>query len=184
MGNRALFLDRDGVINVDTGHPHKIEDIVFIDGIIDLILAAKSADAKIIVVTNQSGIGRGMYSEQEFRGLMAWMNAELKKHGASWDAYYFCPHVPDNSRDYPAGGCDCRKPKPGMILQAAKDFSIDLAKSILVGDSESDVVAGKLGGIAHCYLVGVDFITLRDLSLPLEFTNGPSTICRCHSCDQ
>jgi D-glycero-D-manno-heptose 1,7-bisphosphate phosphatase len=151
-----LFLDRDGVINVDTGHPHKIEDIVFIDGIVDLILTAKSAGAKIIVVTNQSGIGRGMYSEQEFRGLMDWMNAELKKHGASWDEYYFCPHVPSNSDDDPADACECRKPKPGLILRAAREYNIDLARSALVGDKASDILAGGAAGIGNAFLVGVD----------------------------
>jgi D-glycero-D-manno-heptose 1,7-bisphosphate phosphatase len=87
---------------------------------------------------------------------MAWMNAELKKHGASWDDYYFCPHAPSNSDDDPADACECRKPKPGLILRAAREYNIDLARSALVGDKPSDILAGGAAGIGNAFLVGVD----------------------------
>jgi D-glycero-D-manno-heptose 1,7-bisphosphate phosphatase len=152
MRNWALFLDRDGVINVDTGHTYKVEDIVFVEGITELICEAKSLGAKIIVVTNQSGIGRGIYSEDEFHSLMSWMNAELEKKGAAWDAYYFCPHDPTKADGGSEFSCECRKPMPGMILRAAKEQGVDLSRSVLIGDNESDILAAERAGVRDVVL--------------------------------
>ena len=136
----ALFLDRDGVINADVGYAHRPEHIRFMPGIFDLCRSAHAAGEKIIIITNQSGIGRGFYSEAQFHALMRWMLVEFEKQQCPITAYYFCPHVPDD-------GCDCRKPKPGMILRAAKEWNVDVARSRLIGDKESDMQAGKAAGI-------------------------------------
>lgn len=145
MQRRALFLDRDGVINVDVDYAHSPEQIVFMPGIFDLAREAHAKGELIIIVTNQSGIGRGFYTETQFHALMQWMLARFVQEGCPVAAYYFCPHVPD-------AGCECRKPKPGMILQAAKDWNIDLAHSRLIGDRPSDIEAGRAAGIVDCFL--------------------------------
>jgi D-glycero-D-manno-heptose 1,7-bisphosphate phosphatase len=112
--NKALFLDRDGVINVDVGYAHSPEQITFVSGIFDVCRTAVAQGYQLIIITNQSGIGRGYYSEEQFHVLMQWMSKEFEKEGCPLTAYYYCPHTP-------ADGCDCRKPKAGMILQAAKE---------------------------------------------------------------
>ena len=146
--NKALFLDRDGTINIDTGHLYRIEDFKFIDGVQDLIKKYNDKNYKVIVITNQSGIARKYYTEEDVHRLHAYINEELKKIGAHIDAFYFCPHHPDF-----IGECDCRKPKPKMILQAAKDLNIDLKKSILIGDKEIDIQAGINAGIRRIVLL-------------------------------
>ncbi len=147
MMHKALFLDRDGVVNVDVGYAHRIRQIEFMPNIFDVCRVAHAAGEKIIIITNQSGIGRGYYSEADFHVLMAWMKEKFAAEGCPLTAYYFCPHTPED-------GCNCRKPKPAMILQAAKDWSIDLAASRLIGDKESDLEAGRAAGILNVQLVG------------------------------
>lgn len=137
---KALFLDRDGVINVDRGYVYKQEDFEFIDGIFELCRCAKKLGFLIFVVTNQSGIGRGYYTEQDFIGLSDWMCGIFKDHGVDIEKVYFCPSRPEeNSPD--------RKPMPGMILRAAEEFDIDLSMSVLVGDKNSDIQAGIAAGV-------------------------------------
>ncbi len=143
--NKALFLDRDGVINDDVGYAYLPEQIRFMPGIFDLCRAAHAAGEKIIIITNQSGIGRGLYTEEQFHALMGWMLGEFEREGCPITAYYFCPHLPD-------AGCACRKPKPGMIVQAAKDWNIDLATSRLIGDKETDLAAGQAAGMTNLLL--------------------------------
>lgn len=143
----ALFLDRDGVVNVEKNYLHRIEDFEFIDGIFELCRSYQSHGFLIVIVTNQSGIARGYYSEEDFEKLTRWMVAEFKKHGISIAKVYHCPHHPDIS-----GACECRKPEPGMLLQAAKELNIDLAHSVLVGDSERDIVAAYRAGVKETYL--------------------------------
>ena len=147
---KALFLDRDGVINADTGHPHRPEHITFIDGIFDFCRKAHAVGYLLIVVTNQAGIGKGMYTEEDFEGLMHWMQDHFVSEDCPLSAWYFCPHHPD-------AGCGCRKPKPGMILQAAKDWDIDLEKSLLVGDNATDIEAGKAAGVGRVELFSGTF---------------------------
>lgn len=148
--HKALFLDRDGVINVDTGHTHRIEDISYIEGIFDFCRKAHAASYKIIIVTNQSGIARGLYGKPEFHALMRHMAERFQNEGCPWTAYYFCPHHPDIGNARYRKHCDCRKPKPGMILQASQEWDIDLGKSLLIGDKESDIEAGRAAGVGRC----------------------------------
>ena len=144
---KALFLDRDGVINVEKDYLYKIEDFEFIDGVFELCHYFLDQGYLIIVVTNQSGIARKYYTENEFDRLTTWMIQEFDKHNIEITKVYFCPHHPDIS-----GECSCRKPKPGMLLEAAKEFSLDLKHSIIVGDKERDIEAGLNAGLSKTYL--------------------------------
>lgn len=141
----ALFLDRDGVINIDTGYVYRPEDVVLRPGIVDIIRGFRALGHWIIVVTNQSGIGRGYYTHEQYVACNRAILVKLAEHGAGVHKTYHCPHRPDE-------GCECRKPRPGMILQAAADFGIDLAASILIGDRETDIEAGRRAGVGHCIL--------------------------------
>jgi len=145
--NKALFLDRDGVVNIELNYLYKVDDFKFIDGIFELCRHYQDLGYIIIVVTNQSGIARGYYNEEDFKKLSAWMLEEFVKEGIEIKKVYHCPHHPDIS-----GECDCRKPKPGMILQAKKEFDIDLKSSILIGDKERDIEAALEAGIYENYL--------------------------------
>lgn len=145
--NKALFLDRDGVINVEVDYLYKVEDFVFVEGIIDLCRHYESLGYLIIVVTNQSGIARGFYSEDDFNVLTAWMIDEFNKHSITISKVYHCPHHPDIS-----GVCECRKPKPKMLLDAKREFDIDMQISLMVGDKERDIEAALNAGIRETYL--------------------------------
>jgi len=147
---RALFLDRDGVINVDHGYVCAPERTEFIDGIFELCRAARRAGHLLVVITNQAGIGRGYYSEQQFLDYMDWMCAEFQQRGAPLDAVYHCPHHPTDAVGEYRRECDCRKPAPGMILRAARELGLDLARSTLVGDKPSDIAAGRTAGVGCC----------------------------------
>lgn len=149
--NRALFLDRDGVINIEKEYLYKIEDFEFIDGIFSLCKYFQEQNYKIIVVTNQSGIARGYYSRDDLHRLTEWMRQAFLKEGIAIDDLYFCPHYPSVS-----GECSCRKPKPGMLLEAASKHNIDLSHSIIVGDKERDIEAGLNAGLNECYLFDED----------------------------
>lgn len=140
--NKALFLDRDGVINVDKNYVHTIEDFEFMPNIFELCREYIQKGFIIIVITNQAGIARGFYTHEQFKILTDWMIGQFKDHGITISHVYYCPHHPDFT-----GECDCRKPNPGMILQAAKEFNIDLSQSVLIGDKESDCQAGIAAGI-------------------------------------
>ncbi len=144
---KALFLDRDGVINKEINYLYKKEDFVFIDGIFDLVRHYKDLDYYVIIVTNQSGIARKYYTEKDFNLLTAWMKSEFLKEEIVIDDVYFCPHHPAIS-----GKCICRKPEPGMLLEAAKMYDIDLKQSIMVGDKERDIKAGLNAGLQETYL--------------------------------
>lgn len=145
----ALFLDRDGVINVDKNYVCKSEDFEFIEGIFDLCRKASEAGMAIVVVTNQAGIARGYYSERQFNNLSDWMCSQFLSYGVKIDAVYFCPFHPDHGiGPYKIESFD-RKPSPGMIFRAEKDLGLDLARSALVGDSLSDIAAAKAAGVGH-----------------------------------
>jgi D-glycero-D-manno-heptose 1,7-bisphosphate phosphatase len=143
---KALFLDRDGVVNVEINYLYKIENFEFIDGIFELCCHYQNMGYVIFIVTNQSGIDRGYYSEEDFNILTRWMIEEFAKRGIEIKKVYFCPHHPDIS-----GSCNCRKPSSGMLLEAQKEFNIDLKNSILVGDKESDIEAAISAGIKKTY---------------------------------
>ena len=145
---KAVFLDRDGVINIDYGYVGSKEKFEFKDGIFELLKFLQERGYKLFIVTNQSGIARGFYSEEDFHNLMDYMINELKKREIEIVDYRFCPHHPDIT-----GECECRKPKAGMILDLAKKYNIDLKNSIMIGDSLSDMQAAKNAGIKRAYLV-------------------------------
>ena len=148
MKNRALFLDRDGVVNIEKDYLFKIKDFEFIDGIFELCQHFSALGYFIIIVTNQSGIARGYYSEDDFNRLTSWMIHEFSLHGITVSSVYYCPHHPNIS-----GACSCRKPKPGMLLEAKDKFNLDLKNSIMVGDKERDIEAGLNAGLHETYLL-------------------------------
>jgi D-glycero-D-manno-heptose 1,7-bisphosphate phosphatase len=145
--NKALFLDRDGIINVDHGYVHKIEDFDFVDGIFELCQLAMVKGYKIFVITNQAGIARGLYDIATFEKLSKWMVSAFAKQKVIISKVYFCPHHPDKGINEFAMSCQCRKPAPGMILQAQQEFAIDIEGSIFVGDKISDMKAATNAGI-------------------------------------
>jgi len=151
--NKALFLDRDGIINIDHGYVYKKEEFEFTSDIFDVCHQAISKGYKLIVITNQSGIGRGKYSEANFKELTTWMIAEFKMKGITIEDVYFCPHHPTNAVGDYLMKCDCRKPAPGMIIQAAEEHQIDLSQSIFIGDKASDIQAAEAAGINNRILI-------------------------------
>ncbi len=146
---KALFLDRDGVINVDHGYVFDPKDIDFMPGIFALTQAFRKAGYLVIVVTNQSGIGRGYYSEQQFASLTQWMREQFQQQGSDLDDVYFCPHHPSKAKGTYQQLCDCRKPNPGMLVQAITKHNIDPSVSVMVGDKLSDMLAAQKAGVAH-----------------------------------
>jgi len=152
----ALFLDRDGVINVDHAYVHRKEDFHFVDGIFELVATAKSAGYLVVVVTNQAGIGRGYYTEADFHRLMDWVKEQFALRAGCIDGIYFCPHHPDHGVGDYRKESSFRKPGPGMLLQAAKDLDIDLANSIMVGDKVSDAQAGLAAGVGTLLHLGAE----------------------------
>jgi D-glycero-D-manno-heptose 1,7-bisphosphate phosphatase len=148
---KALFLDRDGVINVEKNYVYRIDDFEFVDGIFELCACAQSLGFRLIVITNQAGIGRGYYTEAEFAQLTQWMLEQFSSRGICIDRVYHCPfHPTAGIGAYRQESFD-RKPNPGMIMKAQADFDLDLAHSVLVGDKDSDIEAGRAAGI-HCNL--------------------------------
>lgn len=147
---RALFLDKDGVVNIDHGYVCTPERTEFIGGIFDLCHAATKQGYLNVVVTNQAGIARGYYSEQQFLEYMDWVRSEFHARDAQIDAVYYCPHHPVHGLGKYLLDCDCRKPKPGMILAARRDLDLDLTGSLLIGDSASDLAAGEAAGVGTC----------------------------------
>lgn len=161
----ALFLDRDGVINVDHGYVHRAEDTQFVPGIFELVRAANERQWPVVVVTNQAGIGRGFYTEEIFHGYMQWMRARFVEHGARLDHIYFCPHHPTHGLGPYALACDCRKPAPGMLLRAIAEHDIEPGRSVMVGDSPKDAVAAQAAGVGRIFL-------LNDEANPHEVRHG------------
>ena len=152
-GVRALFLDRDGVINHEVGYLHRAEDVRWVDGILPLCRTAMELGYKLVVVTNQSGIARGLYSQAQFNTLTAWMRAELLRQGVALDAVYCCPYHPEHGVGEYKREHEDRKPGPGMLLRAARELGVDVARSVMVGDRCSDVGAGLAAGVRQCFLV-------------------------------
>lgn len=144
---KALFLDRDGVINHDEGYTSNTENFRFIDGIFDLCRAATQRGYLLIVVTNQAGIGRGYYSTEEFLALTTWMRERFAAEGATLTGVFYCPYHPEHGiGHYKMDSLD-RKPNPGMLLRAASTFGVDLAQSIMIGDKDSDMQAASNAGV-------------------------------------
>jgi D-glycero-D-manno-heptose 1,7-bisphosphate phosphatase len=151
--NKALFLDRDGIINKDLGYVHNVDDFIFNPDIFNIIKYFKDKNFKIIVVTNQSGIGRGLFTIEEFNFLNNWMLKQFANQKAAIDKVYFCASHPFHGvGEYKKDDYD-RKPNPGMIFRAKDDFNIDLANSIFIGDRETDLeaaISAEIGMIIHC----------------------------------
>lgn len=153
MSSRALFLDRDGVINHEVGYLYRAEDVRFVDGIFDLCRTARRLGYKLVVVTNQSGIARGLYRTDQFEALMQWMRAEFEREGVPLDAVYHCPFHPEHGVGEFRREHEDRKPGPGMLLRAAYDLGLDLRQSILVGDRCSDVAAAHAADLRQAFLL-------------------------------
>ena len=150
---RALFLDRDGVINEEVGYLHRAEEVRFVDGIFSLCRTAMLLGYRIIIVTNQSGIARGYYSVAQFDGLMDWMREMFRREEVEIDAVYYCPYHPEHGvgkykREHPD-----RKPGYGMLLRGAEEFGVALAESVMVGDRCSDVQAANGAGLREAFLL-------------------------------
>jgi len=160
----AVFLDRDGVINKETGYVHKVADFHFVDGVFAACRELSEAGYRLIVITNQAGIARGYYTEADFHQLTEWMLDTFRQQGIEIDDVYYCPHHPVHGVGDYRRDCDCRKPAPGMILRAAQEYSLDLQRSILVGDKITDIEAGQAAGVGCCVLVRTGHpITNKDL---------------------
>lgn len=144
----ALFLDRDGVLNHDHGYVHRFEDFHWIDGAREAVKLANDLGWYVIVVTNQAGIARGYYTEEAVAVLHARVQQDLQALGAHVDAFYFCPHHPEGAVPDLSVACSCRKPQPGMLQAALRDWPIDASHSLLIGDKDSDVAAAAAVGIA------------------------------------
>ena len=146
MTIKIIFLDRDGVINQDIGYLHKIEDCKFINGVFKACQYFKSLGYQIAIVTNQSGISRGYFSENDFQIITDWMIDQFKKNNINILDVFHCPHSPNSN-------CNCRKPKPGMFISAKNKYNIDMEKSWMIGDSERDIRAANLAGIKKTIMV-------------------------------
>ncbi len=150
---KALFLDRDGVVNVDTGYVHKISDFHFIEEIFKVCHRFQRKGFLIIIATNQSGIARGFYTSDHFNTLTEWMVEQFRQRGITISKVYFCPHHPDFG-PYNSRHCSCRKPKPGMLKTALSEFQLDPSQCILIGDKESDIEAAQRAEIGTTVLIG------------------------------
>ena len=153
---RAAFLDRDGVINVDHGYVHTKEEFDWVPGVKEAARKLHEAGFLLIVVTNQSGIARGMFSEEEFLSLDAYMRAEFAKAGAPIARTYYCPHHPHGIIPQYSVSCTCRKPSPGLFQKAIREYDIDPVQSIMFGDSPRDLTAARQASVGQRVLLGKD----------------------------
>ncbi|MDD2338081.1 MAG: D-glycero-beta-D-manno-heptose 1,7-bisphosphate 7-phosphatase [Geobacteraceae bacterium] len=167
--NKAVFLDRDGVINVEKGYLHRVEDFEFLPGVPRALHLLKEAGFLLIVVTNQSGVARGYYSLEAVHELHRHLQDQLKPYGAAIDGFYICPHHPEYESDDQPSDCSCRKPLPGMIVKAVSDFHIDPARSYLVGDKLSDIEAGR-AACCRCLLVRTGYGDVPEENVPKDVT--------------
>jgi len=148
---RAVFLDRDGTINIEKEYLYQIENFEFIPGVPEAIHRLNQAGFFVVVVTNQSGVARGYYTEEDVEILHRHITRELEKSDARVDAWLYCPHHPDGRGSY-ALPCSCRKPLPGMLSEAARRYTLDLQHSVMIGDKHADIAAGQAVG-CHTILV-------------------------------
>ena len=147
MKHKAVFFDRDGVLNVDKAYLYKIDDLEWIDGALAAVAYLTRLGYLVFVVTNQSGIARGYYTVADMEKLHREMAEQIAAAGGKIEKFYYCPHLPDGSVAEYARDCECRKPKPGLILQALAEYDIDLQQSLLIGDKKRDIEAATAAGI-------------------------------------
>jgi D-glycero-D-manno-heptose 1,7-bisphosphate phosphatase len=164
-GHKAAFLDRDGVINRDRDYVSRREDFEFIDGVFDACRRLNERGYKIVIVTNQSGIGRGYYTEEQFRILNDWMLKQFAEQGVTVTGVYYCPDHPEHGIGKYRRDTGHRKPGPQMLLDAAREHGLDLPASVMIGDKLSDIQAGQAAGVRRCYLIG------EPASLPADYRN-------------
>lgn len=153
MTERALFLDRDGVVNEEVGYLHRAEEVRFVEGIFSLCRTAAALGYRLIVVTNQAGIARGYYSEADFDALMKFMREMLREEGVELDAVYYCPFHPEHGVGKYKREHEDRKPGTGMLRRGAREFRVNLSESVLVGDRCSDVGAANAAGLRQAFLI-------------------------------
>ena len=146
MAIKTIFLDRDGVVNKEIRYLYKLSDFEFIDGIFDACLYFQKLEYKIVIITNQSGIARGYYNENDYRKLTEWMLGQFNDNGINILDIFYCPHDPESL-------CECRKPKPGMLIEAKHKYNISMKDSWMIGDSESDIKAANAAGLSKTILV-------------------------------
>ena len=153
---RAAFLDRDGVINIDRGYVHRPEEFEFVDGVFEGTSTLQRLGFVLVIISNQSGIGRGLYSEADLDTLNRWMLSQFEQRSIRIERVFHCPHHPTEALGPFRRDCDCRKPAPGMLLQAARELNLDLPRSALFGDRASDLQAAASAGVPLRYLLGTD----------------------------
>lgn len=178
---KAVFLDRDGTINIEKEYLYRPDDLEFISGVPEAIAQLNQAGFLVIVITNQSGVARGYFSVNDVNRLHQFMQQQLAAEGAHIDAFYLCPHHPDKGLSDYRFNCDCRKGKPGLILTAAAELDIDLDRSYMVGDKISDIEAGMAAG-CRCFLVKTGYGEIacteamsRNMNIPIV-TNLPAAV--------
>ena len=153
---RAAFLDRDGVINIDRGYVVRPEEFEFVDGVFEGTSTLQRLGFVLVIISNQSGIGRGLYSEADLDVLNGWMLRQFEQRSIRIEGVFHCPHHPTEALGRYRRECDCRKPAPGMLLQAARELKVDLQRSALFGDRASDLQAAASAGVPLRYLLGTD----------------------------
>lgn len=163
----AAFLDRDGVLNDDQGYTHRVADFHWLPGAVQACKRLQDAGYALVVVTNQSGVARGMYTLDDVDTLHTHMQQELAAAGVVLTGIYRCPHLPTAEVAAYRLDCSCRKPRPGLLLQAMAEHGLDPARSLLVGDRVSDVQAGQAAGVARCVQIGPDQ-ALRSLAQAVD----------------
>ena len=146
MAIKTIFLDRDGVVNKEVRYLYRLSDFEFIDGIFEACLYFQKLGYEIVIVTNQSGIARGYYNENDYLKLTEWMLGQFNDNGINILDIFYCPHSPESF-------CDCRKPKPGMLIEAKNKYNISMRDSWMIGDKETDIEAANLAGITNTILV-------------------------------
>jgi D-glycero-D-manno-heptose 1,7-bisphosphate phosphatase len=153
LAKPAVFIDRDGVINVDHGYVHTVDDFEYVEGVFEACKKFKEMGYLLVLVTNQAGIARGMYTEDEFLTLTEWMDWNFVDNGVEFDGIYYCPHHPTEGKGDYLQDCECRKPKPGMFISARDFLKIDMANSVMIGDKADDMKAAGAAEVGTKILV-------------------------------
>lgn len=151
---RAAFIDRDGVLNIDRGYVYRVEDFEWLPGAVQALQELQAAGHALVVVTNQSGIARGMYTQTDLDVLHRFMEDDLLRRGVRLNGIYACPHHPQAVVETYRQDCECRKPRPGLILRAIAEHGLDPSQSCLFGDKPSDIEAGRAAGVGRCWMIG------------------------------